>query len=121
MGVYYKLNNKNIVENIILAEQDFIDSQPDKEKYIKQFRTYEEEQEAKTNSIYALNFGNIGTFYNFEKRKFKNIQPYKSWIWNEEKYEWESPIPKPNKDFVLWNEDTQNWVDVNPETGEFIK
>ena len=109
MGVYYKLNNKNIVENIIVAEQSFVEIQADKEKYIKEYKTYEEEEESKTNPIYALNIGNIGDYYNFEKRKFKNSQPYKSWKWNEEKYQWEPPIEKPKETTYIWNEEKKVW------------
>jgi hypothetical protein len=110
MGKYYKLNENNIVENVILAEQDFIDSQPDKEKYIKIFETQEEKNESLYNSLYSLNHGFINDYYNFEKRKFKSIKPYESWIWNKEKYEWEAPVEKPHSVYYLWNEEKQEWI-----------
>jgi hypothetical protein len=123
MPTYAKLNNNNILENVILAEKDFINNQPDKDKYIKIPTNNEEIKESITNTEYSLNYGQTLDIsqYNYQKRKFKNPSPSLSWIWNEKKYEWEPPIPKPNKDFVAWDEDKQNWVDVNPETGEFIK
>jgi hypothetical protein len=125
MGTYYKLNNQNKIENTILAEKDFIESQPDKEKYIRLITNSEEEYNSKYDFSYALNkplfkhiFNEetkqivevIQPIYNYEKRKFKNPQFYNSWTWNEELYEWEPPIPEPPLFVNVWDEEHQKWV-----------
>jgi hypothetical protein len=111
MGKYFKLDLNNKLENIIVAEKDFIQSQPDKEKYFKMIETSEEEYIALNNldTTYSLNFGNIGEEFNYQKRKFKNPQPYPSWKWNEKKYEWEAPFEKPKETTYIWNEEKKVW------------
>jgi DNA helicase HerA-like ATPase len=110
MGKYIKLNNLNIVENIIVAEEEFINQQNDKEKYIKQFENFAEKEESLKNEKYSLNLGNIGDLYNYKKRKFKNSQPYPSWIWNEEEYEWKAPVEKPHSVYYVWDENKKEWI-----------
>ena len=41
----------------------------------------------------------------------KPPKTFKSWVWNEEKLQWESPIPYPqdNKEYI-WNESEQEWT-----------
>ena len=111
MGKYFKLDLNNKLENIIIAEKDFIQSQPDKEKYFKMIETSEEEYIALNNLdiTYSLNFGNIGEEFNYQKRKFKNPQPYPSWTWNKEKWEWEAPFEKPKETTYIWNEEKKLW------------
>jgi hypothetical protein len=109
MGKYYKLDKNNIVENIILAEENFINSLKEKDFYIKEPTSVEEKEESLNNKIYSINIGDIGLYYNKEKRKFKKIKPFESWIWDEEKYEWEPPTNKPNEIEYYWNEKNQTW------------
>jgi hypothetical protein len=55
---------------------------------------------------------------------FIHRKPYPSWNLNEETYVWESPIAKPNKDFIpseykgynnyIWNEDVMDWKLIKP-------
>jgi hypothetical protein len=120
MGTYFKLNNENKIENTILAEKDFIETQPDKEKYIRLITNDEERFNSQEDLSYTLN--KPETVYNkenetieepvyiFEKRKFKNPKPYASWIWNEELFIWEAPIKKPFTINHYWDEEKNEWV-----------
>lgn len=39
------------------------------------------------------------------------VQPYPSWIWNDE--QWSAPVPYPNNGTrYRWNEESQTWVEV---------
>jgi hypothetical protein len=124
MGTYYKINNQGKIENTIVAEKDFINTQPDKEKYFKVATNDNEKGETYHDFSYALNeplpkyeFKKETNelilieepVFDFEKRRFKNPQPFPSWILNEETYEWEPPISKPTME-VLWNEEEQKWI-----------
>jgi hypothetical protein len=41
----------------------------------------------------------------------KLVQPYESWIWNDEKIIWEAPTPQPEDGkFYTWNEEEKVWV-----------
>lgn len=47
--------------------------------------------------------------------KFRNPRPFPSWVWNENDWEWNSPIPYPD-DFsnpYRWNEDLLEWEIVD--------
>jgi hypothetical protein len=126
MGTYFKINNEGRIENTILAEKDFIETQPDKKNYVRLITNDEERFNSQYDFSYALNEPKFAyiinketkeiTFlndfiYNFEKRKFKNPQPYASWTFDEEAYEWIPPVPKPNKE-IVWNEAKQEWVEI---------
>jgi len=127
MATYFKLNNENKIENTILAEKDFIESQPDKEKYVRLVTNEEELTNSFQDKSYALNkpiskvkidrennkiIIEEEPIYNFEKRKFKNPQPFASWTFDEEFYEWIPPVPKPKEKVLVWNEQKLQWIEV---------
>ena len=52
----------------------------------------------------------------YDGTKFWRIQPYSSWIKNEELNEWEAPIAKPefdpeNAKYYTWDEETLSWIE----------
>jgi len=49
----------------------------------------------------------IGARFNGEK--FEPQQPYASWVWNEEKFDYDPPIEKP-KGIYIWDETAGDWV-----------
>lgn len=50
----------------------------------------------------------IGSEYSYEKNKFKEPQPGRSWVLNENSFKWEPPVPKPGENYD-WNEVTESW------------
>ena len=58
----------------------------------------------------------VGGRYDAEKDAFINPQPYPSWIFNEEKLDWEAPVPMPDggKDGIAyyWKEEDLNWIEL---------
>lgn len=48
----------------------------------------------------------------FDGVKFWKIQPYPSWVKDEETNEWIAPVPKPSNDdtIYVWDEETLSWV-----------
>jgi hypothetical protein len=52
----------------------------------------------------------IGWTWN-EIEGFRSPQPYPSWTWNAEIYQWEAPVPYPDYEgtYYIWNEETQEW------------
>jgi hypothetical protein len=87
------INNK--VTDIVVAEQDFIDTLFDKDFYIKDDGT-------------ITNRAGIGSLYDTIRNAFISPKPYQSWILNETTYQWEAPTPKPDGNYT-WNEETQAW------------
>jgi hypothetical protein len=69
-------------------------------------------------------FAGIGDTYDTEKDIFIPKKPNNSWIYNEEKNEWTTPIPRPQDTpdtLLLWNEETVSWKRYNKETFEEIE
>ena len=60
-------------------------------------------------SIGRLGAG-IGFTYIPELNGFQPPEPFASWSFNEDKWQWEPPVPMPadNKTYV-WNEETISW------------
>lgn len=55
----------------------------------------------------------IGDIYNSDKDRLEPAQPYPSWIWNEEDFAWQSPVPRPKLATTIWDEETLSWIEVN--------
>lgn len=109
-----------IVQQIIVAEQDFINTLPDKENWIQtSYNTkngvhYAPNSNTPDDGV-ALrgNYAKIGGFYHKEKDVFCDIQPYDSWTLNETTWTWEAPIPYPNDEKLYrWSEDTLSWIEI---------
>lgn len=119
MAHYSKINNNNIVEMVIVAEQDFIDSLPDKNQWIQ--TSYNTIGGIHLNGGIPLrkNYGGIGFKYDKDRDAFIPPKKYESWILNETTCLWEAPINMPVKDgfSYYWDEDHQTWVEelIPPE------
>ena len=104
MAHYAKVSN-GIVEQVIVAEEDFFDSFVDD-------GPGEWIQTSYTGSI-RKNYAGIGDIYDVKKDAFYIQQPFPSWTLNETSCQWESPIAYPDDGkFYKWDEDTTNWVEV---------
>ena len=97
MSHFAKINNK-IVEKVIVAEQNFIDTQ----EGIWVQTSY--------NNSFRKNYAGIGHTYDETRDAFYAPQPYPSWTLNETTCHWEAPTPYPNDDGrYTWNEETLTW------------
>jgi len=66
------------------------------------------------NKSFRKNYAGIGYTYDSTRDAFIPPQPYPSWLLDEDKCTWESPVPHPtvpegSLDIYTWNEDTQAW------------
>jgi hypothetical protein len=52
---------------------------------------------------------NIGGAYSYEKDKFAAPKPYPSWTFNNEAFEWQAPVAKPQA-IAAWDEMSQSWT-----------
>lgn len=69
------------------------------------------------NIVLATTKAAIGGTY--DGTKFWPIQPYSSWIKNEETNEWKAPIPYPaieegSDEKYIWDENTTSWLLIPP-------
>lgn len=115
MAHFAKINKGNIVEQVIVADQEFIDSGAvgNPEEWLQtSYNTYGGKH-TQGGTPLRKNYAGIGFMYYKEKDAFIPPQPYHSWILNEETCLWECPMayPEDGKRYS-WSEDKLNWEEI---------
>jgi hypothetical protein len=108
----------NIVVEVIVAEQDYIDGLPDHWAWVQtSYNTYGGKHTLGGTPL-RKNYAGIGFKYDKELDAFIPPTPYPSWKLNTDTCLWEAPIPYPddNKEYI-WNESEQEWT----YTGYFLE
>lgn len=100
-----------IVTNVIVAEQDFIDTQEG--IWVQtSYNTYGGQHKLGGTPL-RKNYAGIGYIYDSTRDAFYIPQPYPSWTLNETTCYWEPPVAYPdNGKNYEWNEDTTSWIEV---------
>tara|TARA_R110000765_G_scaffold154139_1_gene257133 strand:+ start:145 stop:474 length:330 start_codon:yes stop_codon:yes gene_type:complete len=107
MAHFAKLDGNNIVTNVIVAEQDFINSGQVGDSFLWIQTSY--------NKNFRKNYGGVGFTYNKTLEAFIPPKPfgYTSWILNEGTCQWEAPVAYPDDGkSYSWNESSQQWVEI---------
>ena len=119
MAHYAKVENATVV-TVIVAEQDFIDSLPDKEKWVQtSYNTRGGKHYAPNSNTeddgtpLRYNYAGEGYTYDYGNDAFYSPSPYPSWTLNKTSYTWQPPIgyPKDGKDYK-WDESSTSWVEI---------
>jgi len=104
MSHFAKLDSNNIVENVIVAEQDFINSGAvgDSFKWIQ----------TSYNGNFRGKYASIGDTWDKVNEVFISPQPFPSWTLDAD-FTWNAPIAYPTDDLMYsWDEDTTSWVET---------
>ena len=110
MGHFAKVEN-GLVTQVIVAEQDFIDSGAVGHGWIQTSYNTLGGQHPENRPL-RKNYAGIGYSYNDVLDAFIAPQPYPSWILNKDTCLWDSPVPHPTDGKVYaWDEATINWVE----------
>lgn len=115
-----------IVVNVIVAEQDFIDTL-DGTWVQTSYNTFggvhysPETGEPDGGVALRKNYASIGYSYDADKDAFIPPQPFPSWSLVEETCLWKPPVDVPSDGNAYdWDEDAQSWVQVrldgNPDS-----
>lgn len=128
MAHYALLNENNIVVNVLTGlDEDQLIEGLDPETWYGNFHglvckrtsynTYMGEHKDAKES-FRKNYAQIGYTYDEERDAFIPPKPFNSWILDEEKCWWKSPVPYPDFDpenpkNYIWNEDIINWEEVS--------
>jgi hypothetical protein len=139
MGHYAKVID-NIVVDVNVATQEWIDAQSDNWAWVETsynirggvYYDPETREPHKDQSLATAtagrrrkNYAAIGSTYDKERDAFIYQKPFESWKLNEDTCLWEAPIPMPDdKKEYLWNETTKNWTYTGwyyNEKGELVK
>ena len=112
MAIYAKINPlNNLVTDVIVADQEFIDNRLDKDLWIKSSDSNDHSKPLHHNA------SSVNMVWDDANKAFYAQKPYASWTLSGE-YKWIPPVEKPEvtkemleKDQVwLWDEDNRKWV-----------
>ena len=104
MSHFAKLNNNTVTE-VIVAEQDFINSGAVGDSFLWVQTSY--------SGSFRKNYAGVGYTYDTTRDAFIAPQPYPSWTLVEDTCLWEAPVAYPTDDkMYTWDESTTNWTEV---------
>jgi len=117
MAHYAKLGVGNVVEQVIVAEQDFIDTQEG--TWVQTSYNTRGGEHTLGGTPLRKNFAGIGFKYDSSRDAFIPPRLYASWTLNETTCLWEAPVAMPEageNQYYTWDEDayqadnTAGWV-----------
>ena len=112
MSHFAKVEN-NIVTQVIVAEQDVIDSGLFGTGWIQTSYNTRGGQHMLGGTPLRKNYAGVGFTYDADKDAFIPPQPYPSWTLNNDTCLWEAPTAYPTDNKVYdWNEDTLSWEEA---------
>ena len=116
MGHFAKVNN-GVVEQVIVAEQEFFDTYVDSSPGTWLQTSYNTSGgKHPEGRPLRKNHAGIGYTYDPARDAFIPPQPYASWTLDEETCLWQSPVAMPTdgKAYV-WDEETLQWAESKVE------
>lgn len=112
MSHFAKVNGLGIVEEVIVAEQDFIDTLPDATSWVQTSYNTIGGVHVLGGTPFRKNYAGIGYKFDAERNAFIPPKPYASWGLNEETCLWEAPTPHPQDGKIYnWDENTLTWTE----------
>ena len=124
MANFAQLNEKYIVTQVIVVNNETIDNLPFPESEPMGVAFCQSLlgpttnwKQTSYNASFRKNYAGIGFTYDQALDAFIPPQPYPSWLLNTTTCQWEAPVPYPNdgKTYV-WDEATLSWVEVPATT-----
>ena len=112
MGHFAKVE-QGIVTNVIVAEQEFIDTLPNKTDWVQtSYNTYAGVHQLGGTPL-RKNYAGIGSIYDKQQDAFYAPRPFHSWRLNEDTCLWEAPVPYPTDDKLYeWDETNKKWKEI---------
>lgn len=115
MSHFAQIDENNIVTQVLVIEQDVVDSGlfGDPASWIQtSYNTY--------GGVHVLggtplrkNYAGIGYTYDSTRDAFVPPKPFNSWSLNEDTCLWEPPVAMPTDGKIYnWDEDTTSWVEI---------
>lgn len=105
MSHFAKLDNENIVLEVIVAEQDFINSGAVGDSFRWVQTSY--------NHNFRKNFAGKGFTYDKTKDAFIPPKTFPSWVLVEASCQWTAPTEYPDDGKVYnWDEDNTSWKEI---------
>ena len=104
MSHFAKIDKDNIVTEVIVSEQDFINSGLVGDSFLWVQTSY--------NNNFRKQYAGVGHTYDKVNDVFISLKPYASWTLDSS-FDWQPPTAMPNDGKgYSWNEATQAWDEV---------
>jgi hypothetical protein len=129
MAHFAELDENNVVLRVLVVDnKDILDENGQEQEAVGvQFLTnlfgHSRWKQTSYNANFRRHFAGNGHTYDSERNAFIPPKPYPSWVLDEEKLIWKTPIDEPadsgqgeGKRPYRWNEDTQEWVVIVPQS-----
>lgn len=111
MKHFAQINSDNIVISVIVAEQDFIDSLQDSDRWIETSPKTRGGVNRDDGTALRKNYAGIGFTYDADRDAFIPPCGFESWTLNETTCLWEAPSEYPTDgQNYHWDEETTSWT-----------
>ena len=101
MSHFAKIDKDNVVTQVIVAEQDFINSGKVGDSFLWIQISF--------NNNFRKQYAGVGWTYDKVNDVFISPKPFPSWTLDAS-FDWQPPTAKPDDDKLYnWNEDTKSW------------
>ena len=108
---HYALIEDGVVTNVIVAEQDFIDTQSG--TWVQTSYNTQAGVHTLGGTPLRKNYAGIGYVYDADRDAFYAPSPYPSWVLDEDTCTWEAPVAYPNDGLMYkWDEATLTWIKI---------
>ena len=115
MSHFAQLDENNIVRQVLVIEQEVIDT-----GLFGDPKSFVQTSYNTLGGIHRLggtplrkNYAGIGFTYDAERDAFIPPKPYNSWVLNEDTCQYEPPVQMPNDGKMYnWDENSTSWVEV---------
>jgi hypothetical protein len=110
MSHFARVEN-GIVQDVIVAEQDFIDSGALAGTWIQTSYNTFGGQHLLGGTPLRKNFAGVGMAYDSKRDAFYHQKPFASWVLDEQSCMWQPPFPAPENGGI-WDEETLSWKTI---------
>ena len=110
MAHFAKLDENNIVTQVIVAEQEYVDTLSG--TWVQtSYNTYGGVHKLGGTPL-RKNYAGLGNTYDSVRDAFIPTKPYNSWVLNESTCRWVAPVDRPDDGkYYEWDEDNTQWVE----------
>ena len=115
MSHFAQIDGNNIVTQVLVIEQDVVDTGlfGEPSSFVQtSYNTYGGVHKLGGTPL-RKNYAGIGYTYDSGRDAFIPPKPYNSWVLNETTCLWDAPVAMPTDEkMYTWDENTTNWVEV---------
>ena len=118
MSHFAQIDGNNIVTQVIVIEQDVVDTGlfGDPNSWIQTSYNTSGGVHRLSGTPLRKNYAGIGYTYDSTRDAFIPPKSFNSWILNETTCLWEAPTPMPTDDKMYsWDEETTSWIEITAQ------